>query len=315
MIDETPHVERARAAAAIVAPLAPRIEPERRLPAEVVDALVRAGVFKLLVPRALGGAEASVPTLLAVLEELARADGAAGWCAMMGASSGLMALLDETARAVYAPADAITCGVFAPMGRARRVDGGFRVSGRWPFASGCQHSQWVMGGAVVEGEWSDRAPPERRARRTKHPAPQGRDRMLDTWDTSGLRGTGSHDLEVPDVFVPRGGLLAPGRHTGAWRLPLPFFGVLAAGVAAVALGIGRAASTRSSPSPTKPPPGQANARAPRPRTAGRRPGRGAAARTRAFLYEAIEEATAAPSLVRGRACGSPLRMRPRSRPP
>src|SRR5579883_2860021 len=132
----TPHPEeplsRARRAAAAIGPLASRIEAERRLPREAVSALVEAGVFKLMVPRAYGGEEAPLLTTLAVLEEIARADGSAGWCAMIGASSGLMCayLDDETAREIYGPADAVTCGVFAPMGRAVPVDGGYRVSGR-----------------------------------------------------------------------------------------------------------------------------------------------------------------------------------------
>src|SRR5438874_1559320 len=119
-------VARARQAAAQLAPLSSEIEAARRLTPAAVQALVDAGVFKLAVPRALGGAEASLGTLLSVIEEIARADGSAGWCAMIGASSALMSVfLDEsTAREVYAPAGAISCGVFAPMGRAERVPGG-----------------------------------------------------------------------------------------------------------------------------------------------------------------------------------------------
>ncbi len=83
-------VERARRAGEVIAPLSARIEAERRLPPEAVGALVEAGVFKLLVPASLGGAEASLGTLVAVLEEIGHADGSAGWCAMIGASSGLM---------------------------------------------------------------------------------------------------------------------------------------------------------------------------------------------------------------------------------
>jgi alkylation response protein AidB-like acyl-CoA dehydrogenase len=223
------YVARARDVAALVAPLAERIEAERRLPAEVVRALVDANLFKLVVAKKYGGEEASIATLLAVIEEVARADGSAGWCVMINATSGLMSafLDDAVAREVFAPRDAITCGVFAPMGRAKKVDGGWRVSGRWPFASGCEHSTWRMGGAMVEGE----------------PGPRSflfradETRVLDTWNVSGLRGTGSHDIAVDDVLVPDArafSLLEP-------RLPLPFFGVLAASVAAVTLGIARGA--------------------------------------------------------------------------
>src|SRR5207253_4904101 len=127
-IDPTLEVRaRAREVAAVIAPLAPRIEAERRLPAEAVRALVDANLFKLVVPKRYGGEEASVATLLAVIEEIARADGSAGWCVMINASSGLMSAFvdDAVAREIYAPRDAITCGVFAPMGRATKVDGGW----------------------------------------------------------------------------------------------------------------------------------------------------------------------------------------------
>src|SRR6185503_20086910 len=116
---ETPRLPEGLAAAARAAAEGARdAEAERRLPAAVVEAFLRAGVFKLLVPRSLGGAEVDVATWLACMEELARADGSAGWCAYVSSSSGIMsAYLDEpTARDLYGPADATSCGVFAPLG-------------------------------------------------------------------------------------------------------------------------------------------------------------------------------------------------------
>jgi alkylation response protein AidB-like acyl-CoA dehydrogenase len=233
-------LERARRAAAEIAPWAHEIEAERRLPPAVVQALVQAGVFKLLVPRAYGGAEASLVTLVAVLDEIARADGSAGWCAMIGASSGLMAgfLSDDVARTVYGPEDAATCGVVAPTGKAVPVAGGFRVSGRWTFGSGCQHSTWIMGGTLVNGEVLPSGAPDVRSMLFH----VSEIRIIDTWDTSGLRGTGSHDFVADDVFVPaeRSFSLLSGRHAlPAYRSA--FFGGLAAGVAAVTIGIARAA--------------------------------------------------------------------------
>ena len=238
------HLSRARAAAEVLGPLAARIEAERRLPAEALRALVDAGVFKLVVPRSLGGSEASLPTLLAVLEEIACADGSAGWCAMVGTTSSLMSVFldDDVAREVFAAHDAITCGVFAPMGRATPVSGGYRVSGRWAFASGCEHASWRMGGALVstDGGSAPGHPPEVRSMLFRD-----RDtRVIDTWNTSGLRGTGSHDFEVSDVFVPDArsfSLLADKPRNAGPTYALPFFGVLAASVASVALGIARGA--------------------------------------------------------------------------
>jgi indole-3-acetate monooxygenase len=212
----------------VVTSMVPRIEAERRLPREVVDAFVAAGVFKLMVPRAYGGGDAPVREAIEVIEAIARADGSAGWCANIGMLSGLMAhFLDEaTAREIYGPPDAITCGVFAPMGTAVPEGDGYRVSGRWPFASGCEYSGWRMAGLVVPGS----------------PQPlhcllhADQTRIVDTWDACGLRGTGSHDFIVEDALVPRArtfSLVTPRDR--------PFFGWLAAGIAAVGLGVARSA--------------------------------------------------------------------------
>jgi len=285
-------VSRARAAAEAIAPLASRIEAERRLPEEAVRALVAAGVFKLVVPRVYGGGQATPSTLLAVIETIAHADGSAGWCTMIGATSGLMSvhLDDALAREVFGPDDAITCGVFAPSGRAERTPGGagagYRVSGRWSFASGCQHSAHRMGGVLVA---EPGAPPAMksvlfRAEET---------RIVDTWDTSGLRGTGSHDLEVSDVEVPEErvfSLTGEPRHAG---YALPFFGLLAAGVAGVGLGIARRAiETLIEVARSKKTPGGKRTQADRELVqleVGRSEARLRSAR--AFLHEALADAT------------------------
>lgn len=227
------------------------IERERRLPAPVVEAMIAAGVFKLCVPKIYGGAQASPVTAVAVLEELGALDGSVGWCAMVGITSSLMSvyLEESVAREVYSPADAITCGVFAPMGRATREGDGYRVSGRWSFASGCEHSRWRMGGTIAEGD----APGD--VRSVLFTAAETE--VHDTWDTAGLRGTGSHDISVDNAVVPRERTFS--LVTGKPRIAgyeLPFFGVLASSVAAVGLGIARAAlSTATTLVQTKSPPG------------------------------------------------------------
>lgn len=212
----------------VVASMIPRIEAERRLPREVVDALVAAGVFKLRVPRAYGGADAPVRAAIEVIEAIARVDGSAGWCAMIGMLSGTMAhFLDEvTAREVYGPPDAITCGVFAPTGTAIPEGDGYRVSGRWSFASGCEYSGWRMAGVIVPGS-------PRPVHCLLH---ADQTRIVDTWDACGLRGTGSHDFVVEDAVVPRARTFSLAT-TG----DRAFFGPLAAGIAAVSLGVARAA--------------------------------------------------------------------------
>jgi alkylation response protein AidB-like acyl-CoA dehydrogenase len=289
---------RARAAAEEIAPLAPRIEAERRLPAAAVDALVRAGVFKLLVPRVFGGAQTDPATVLAVIEQIARADGSAGWCTMIGATSGLMSVYldEEIAREVYGPDDAITCGVFAPMGKAVPTGDGYRVAGRWPFASGCEHSQWRMGGTIVAGEVLASGAPDIRSVLFR----ADETRVIDTWDTAGLRGTGSHDIEAVDVVVPRARtfslLTGQPKHAG---YTLPFFGILASGVAAVGLGIARAAlDTFVVMAKSKTPPGSKRTLAHRELVqvdVARAEAKLRAAR--AFLFDAMAEAMAEPTLA------------------
>ncbi|HEY0631100.1 MAG TPA: acyl-CoA dehydrogenase family protein [Thermoleophilaceae bacterium] len=213
-------------------------ERERRLPAELVAEMADAGVFRLCVPRAAGGLEEHPTVLVETVEALARGDGAAGWCAAIGATSGLLSgyIPEEAAREVYASPRAIAGGVFAPFGRATRVEGGFRVTGRWSFASGCTHCDWLMGGCFVEGE----DPPVPRLMLAHADEVE----IHDTWDAMGLRGTGSHDIEMRDVFVPseRTASLVADRPTASGRLyAFPVFGLLALAIGAVGLGIARGA--------------------------------------------------------------------------
>jgi indole-3-acetate monooxygenase len=225
-----------RALAPALQHAAERTEQERRLAPALVAALAETGVFRACVPRAIGGAELEPAALIAVLETVAHADGAAGWCAMIGANSGVVSayLADDVAREIYGR-PTITGGVYAPTGRAVLDGDAYRLTGRWSFASGCQHCDWLMGGAFVQD-----GPP--RPRLLLFPAAEAE--IIDTWHVSGLRGTGSHDIAVSDVRVPTARSVALGHDrpvaTGA-LYAFPVFGLLALGIAAVALGIGRRA--------------------------------------------------------------------------
>jgi alkylation response protein AidB-like acyl-CoA dehydrogenase len=236
------------------AALAPRIreaaeetERGRRLPGSVVREMAHAGIFRLCVPRSLGGGEVDPGAVARVLEIIGEADGSAGWCAMIGATSGLVAayLEPEAAREIYGSSpDVVTGGVVMPRGTAIAGDGGYRVTGRWPFASGCEHSDWLMGGSVV----LDAGKPRLLGNGAPDPRlmlfPAADVQVLDTWTVSGLRGTGSHDFEVTDVFVPASHSVSIVTDPPQERGPLfafPLFGLLAVGIAAVALGIGRRA--------------------------------------------------------------------------
>jgi alkylation response protein AidB-like acyl-CoA dehydrogenase len=227
--------------------LSGRIEHERRLPLEVVAELAAMGFFALCVPRSLHGEETQPTTLIRVIEELARGDAAAAWCVMIGATSGLVAgwLEKGAAHEIFARApEVVAGGVFAPLGRAVGAPGGYRVSGRWPLASGCHHCAWLMGGCVLEerevAQSLGRGGPS--ARMMIFPAADAH--VHDTWRAVGLCGTGSHDIEVHDLFVPAARSVSfftdRPRETGPlYRFPV--FGVLAIGVCAVALGLARAA--------------------------------------------------------------------------
>jgi len=237
---------RAEATAEALRGASARIEAARTLPTDVVEMLVRGGFTRLCVPRSLGGPELHPAALAQVLETLSAGDASAGWCAMIASTSSVLAawLEPAVARLVYGPADAISGGVFAPRGTAKRVAGGFRVSGRWGFASGCSHCAWLMGGCFVEGEAGRESAaggvPDVRLLLF----PREEAKIVDTWDVVGLSGTGSHDIEVRELFVPEGrdvSFLADRPREGGPLYAFPVFGLLAVGVAAVGLGIARRA--------------------------------------------------------------------------
>jgi indole-3-acetate monooxygenase len=216
--------------------LAPQIERDRAVPATLIDRLATLGVFRLAAPRAAGGLEVTPVELAEVCEELGYADGSVGWCSMIGAATGLALghLPEGIAADLLRDPRFLIAGVAAPMGRATAVDGGYRVTGRWPFASACRQATWLVGGVLLEG------PALRLA--IMDPADLT---IHDTWDTAGLRGTGSHDIEATDVFVPTErtfSLAEPPTQPGP-LYAFPPLSLLALGIAAVALGIARAAIT------------------------------------------------------------------------
>ena len=158
----------------------------------------------MALPRSWGAPELDPLTQIRVIEALAIADGSAGWCAMIGCDSGyITAFLEESvAREMYKDIWVSTAATATATGQATPVKGGYRVKGRFPFSSGCQHSEWVWVGCnVVENgnpRLSRKGIPETRTCFLKVSDVE----IVDTWYTTGLRGTGSHDLTVHDVFVP-----------------------------------------------------------------------------------------------------------------
>jgi indole-3-acetate monooxygenase len=223
------------ALAAAIAARAEEIERARNLPPDLVEALIDAGSFRLCVPRSLGGGEAEPVAFARAIEAIASADGSTGWCAMIGATSGLAAayLPQAVAQGIYGDPRVVTGGVFAPRGKAVQVEGGWRLSGRWPFASGCQHCDWLMLGAAVAG-------PDGKPEVRLFLLPRAEATIHDTWHVAGLAGTGSNDVEVTDRVVPAEHTfsLTSGTPWASGRLyAFPPFGLLALGIAAVAIGI------------------------------------------------------------------------------
>jgi alkylation response protein AidB-like acyl-CoA dehydrogenase len=227
-------VERARALAPRLRANGARIEAERRLGDDVARALAEAGLFRMAVPRSAGGPELDPRTILEAIEAVSIGDAAAGWCVGIGATTGLVGayLPLESAKEIFADPMHAACGVFAPMGKGVREDGGVRLNGRWSFASGCDHSAWRLAGFVRDDGAMLQAI-----------VPAARTRIVDTWHAAGLRGTGSHDMVIEGALVPERFVLslsgAPREEGPLYRFPV--FGLLALSIAAVTLGIGRAA--------------------------------------------------------------------------
>lgn len=219
--------------------LAPAIETNRRLPDELIDGLRASGLFRAGAPSVIGAPEAPPAVTLGCAETLARGDASAGWCVSIAATSSLLAgwLPADGVEEAFGDRDRVAAGVWAPRGRARRVDGGYRVSGRWAFCSGITHSDYLFGGCMVED--SGGGSPTGRVLGM----PTSELEIVDTWHTSGLRGTGSHDAVAEDIFVPDRRSLwlldPPTSDAALYRFPM--FAFFALSIAAAALGNARGA--------------------------------------------------------------------------
>jgi len=200
-------VARARELAPAIAAFGPRIDAERELPPELVAQLHDAGLYRMLLPRSVDGAELDLATFVEVMEILAAADASTAWCIGQATGASLSAAyLDiATARAVFGPRDAVVAWGPAQPGavvRAAAVDGGFSVTGTWTFASGSRHATWL--GGITPVHERDGAP---RLDAAGKPVmrtvlfPRAHATISDVWQVSGLRGTGSDTYAVEGEFV------------------------------------------------------------------------------------------------------------------
>lgn len=220
---------------------AAEMEEVRRLPADLARKMAEAGLFRMVTPAVYGGLECSPRQIVETVEAVAQANASAGWCVMIGATTALNAayMAPDMAREVYNDPYTITGGVFAPMGKAI-VDGDdYILSGRWQWGSGSANCSWLCGGAMVIEDGQMRLLPSGRpdARMMVFPAEEVE--LIDTWHVMGLKGTGSGDIAVENLRIPKARSVSLVADTPILDGPLyafPAFGLLSLGVSATAMG-------------------------------------------------------------------------------
>lgn len=226
----------AREVAALARDLAEETERGRQLAPALVAELKARDLLRIGLTAELGGAEPTAHEILETAETIAEGDASAGWCVSIAATSSLLGayLPAKGGQEVFGDPASVAAGVWAPRAKGVAADGGVRVSGRWPFCSGVRHSDWIFFGFRQDGQVRTAA------------FPTGELEILDTWKTSGLRGTGSADCVADGVFVPdhRVFSVLDGPPAGSRTLQrFPLFGFFAASIAAAALGNARGAMT------------------------------------------------------------------------
>jgi alkylation response protein AidB-like acyl-CoA dehydrogenase len=240
-------VDKARNLAPIIEKHRDEGEKERRLPQPAFDAMQQAGLYAMYLAKSLGGPQIDLVPSLLVFEEIARHDGAVAWNLMIGAQGSMFGdyLPERAARDVYGGGDAIGAGSLGPTGQAVVVPGGYRVSGRWSFASGCHQATWFLCGCIVLEDGKPVLGPQGNPDLKVMYVPAAEATILDTWHSGGLKGPGSHDFEVSDAFVPEercfrfGDLMVGPPYRPGIGYTQSFMLMAAIGMAAVGLGIAR----------------------------------------------------------------------------
>jgi len=241
------YVERARKLAPRIAAFADQIERERRLAEPVLDGLFEAGMFRLLLPRSFDGAEVDPVTFVTVIEEIAKADASTAWCLCQASGCSMSAayLPPDAASEVFRkdPRSVLAWGP-GPDARAVAVEGGYRVTGMWSFASGCRHATWLGGHApICERDGTLRRGAAGKVVERTMLIPAASAQIVDVWHVSGLKGTGSDAFTVSDLFVPHEYSISRD-DPAERRQPGPLYcfpagSLYASGFAGVALGIAR----------------------------------------------------------------------------
>jgi alkylation response protein AidB-like acyl-CoA dehydrogenase len=199
-------LERIQALAPEIEARSTEIAATRNIPEDMVVALRATGLFRMLTPKHYGGMELDFPVALDIFRTLARIDSAVGWCAMIGSSAGFIApllpraILDE----VFREPDVVMAGSNQPVAKAERVPRGWRVGGRWPFASGCRHADWITGFCIMQEDGKplpDPSASDGRPLVMGFTLPASAWEIEDTWHAAGLEGTGSHHVVLRERVV------------------------------------------------------------------------------------------------------------------
>ncbi len=229
-----------------VAAVTEQIDSERRIPEEVTNEIKDKGLFRLLMPKSLGGAELAHPDFLKIVDIFARVDGSTAWCVNQNnvfASYSSTRVTDETAREIWSDwRNVVTNGPPTSASVAIPVDGGYRLTGRWNFSSGSPHATWIAALTPVGEPVTDQDPSRDRTKLRTLLVPKSEVKMVDIWDVSGLRGTGSLGFEINDLFVPEAHTFDPNTdsHENGPLYMIPTTLLFAAGFSTVALGVARA---------------------------------------------------------------------------
>ena len=243
---DTSLIDAAREIAPIVQKHNQEAERERRLSRPVLNALRETGLLRMSTPRSLGGLETDPITRALVVEEISRHDSAAGWTLENPLDWAFFCarLPDEGAEEIYSRgADILIAAQFGRPLNATSTEGGYRISGRAPFVSNCYDADWISSTAVVDLDQHSEGAPET----VMVYFPREQCEIIDTWDVMGMRGTGSNDISVTDVFVPKARTFPmvpefePGSHYRGPLYRLPLVGAAGTGIPTPMLGVARRA--------------------------------------------------------------------------
>jgi alkylation response protein AidB-like acyl-CoA dehydrogenase len=245
---DTDFLAAARRLEPMVVELRDQFDRDRQLPCRLVDELHTANLFRMWLPRALGGAELPPLEFLTVIEELSRQDGSLGWCTVIPAGYARLsgALEESVARTIFGTGMGVLVGTLNPTGNAVAVPGGYRVSGRWSYGSFIGYGDWVLGNCVTADASGPRRATDGSPEFRLCLFPRADVEVFDIWHVGGLRATGSNDFQVTELFVPEQHTIPLVDFQPPPRRPGPLYAVpmtstFVSCIATVALGIARAA--------------------------------------------------------------------------